>query len=170
MLKKLELTSFHENVFELIGKKWLLLGAESNDVMNAMTASWGGLGVIWNKNVATVYIRPQRFTKHLFDESDTFSIMVFTEEYRDALKYMGTTSGKDEDKTKHCEFHIQHIDDTPYYEEAAMVITCRKLYAQPLAPEHFVDASIDEKNYPLKDYHTMYIGEIINVYKKADDI
>lgn len=169
MLKKIDPLLLKENVFDLIGKQWLLLGAEKSQSMNAMTASWGGLGVLWNKHVATIYVRPQRYTKQFIDGSDTFSIMVFEESYRKDLSYMGTISGKDEDKTKHCNFHVQHIDNTPYYEEASLVITCRKAYAQPLAPEFFIDKTLDTKNYPLKDYHTMYIGEIIGVYEKTDE-
>lgn len=65
-----------------------------------MTASWGGVGVLWNKNVATVYIRPQRYTKEFVDGNEKFTLTFFSEQYRNALTYLGRVSGKDGDKIK----------------------------------------------------------------------
>lgn len=168
MLKKIQPEGLSQNVFSMIGKQWMLICAEKNDTANAMTASWGGMGVIWNKQTVTVYIRPQRYTKEFIDDADTFSIMVFPEAYRKQLTYMGTVSGRDEDKIKQCDFHTEHIDETPYFKEASLIITCKKLYAQKMLPECFIDKETDKKNYPLKDYHELYIGEIIGIYEKTD--
>lgn len=169
MFKKISPEHLQQNVFDLIGKQWLLLCAQKDDNVNAMTASWGGMGILWNKKVATIYIRPQRYTKEFVDAADTFSIMVFPEDKRPCLNYMGTVSGRDEDKIGHCDFHTGHFDDTPYFKEASLIITCRKLYAQQMLPECFIDQAVETKNYPNKDYHEMYIGEIINVYEKTDE-
>lgn len=169
MFKKIELEEMKNNVFTTIGKDWLLVCAEHNDAVNAMTISWGGMGVLWNKNVATIYVRPQRYTKEFIDQSNTFSLMVLPNHYRKELSYLGTVSGRDEDKLQHCHFHLDHIGNTPYIDEAKLVFICRKLYHQPLHPECFIDKELDIKNYPQHDYHEMYVAEIIDVYEKTDD-
>lgn len=167
MMKQIEPKNLQENVFTMIGKQWLLVCGEKDGKVNAMTASWGGIGVLWNKNVVTVYIRPQRYTKEFIDHADTFSIMVLPEDRRKEMNYMGTVSGRDEDKMQHCNFHVDHILNTPYVTEAAYTIICKKLYVQPMEDTCFIDKEVAHKNYLNKDYHVMYVGEILGIYQKA---
>lgn len=166
MYKEIQASQLNENVFSMIGKQWTLITAEDNGHANTMTASWGGLGVIWNKNVVTVYVRPQRYTKSIMDKTNTFSLTFFDEEYRNMLQYMGKASGKDEDKIKHENLHLIHELDTPYFEEARVVILCKKLYSQDMRPECFDVKDMDHTFYPQKDYHTLYIGEITKILIK----
>lgn len=154
------------NPFEMIGKDWMLVTAEMEGKVNAMTASWGGMGVMWGKNVAFVVIRPTRYTKEFIDASETFSLAFLDESYRKALGYFGSVSGRDEDKIEKTGLTVMHEGKTPYFEEAGMVLICRKLYAQEYDPTCFIDGELDEKWYPGKDYHTMYISEIVKVLKK----
>lgn len=166
MFQELNIENFNENVFHKIGKQWMLISAETDNECNAMTASWGGMGVLWGTNVAYIFVRPQRFSKHIIDESNHFALTFFNEEHRSMLAYMGKVSGKDEDKIATSNLHVIH-DHAPYFEEAETVMICRKLYAQELDPECFVDGSLDRKWYPEKDYHTMYVAEIEKIlYKK----
>lgn len=155
--------SIQQNAFEMIGKDWMLVTAEADGKCNSMTASWGGLGVLWNKNVAYVFIRPQRHTKQFVDQADTFSLTFFTEDHRKALNYMGSVTGKDEDKIKGAGLTLKHIDGTPYFDEARLVIRCKKLFVQDLKPESFIDTTLIEKVYSEKDFHTMYVAEITDV-------
>ena len=97
------------------------------------------------------------------DQEETFSLSVLGEEYRKTLNYFGTVSGRDEDKIASSGLHVVHEEGTPYFEEADTVMVCRKLYAQPFDPACFIDRSCDDKWYPQKDYHTMYIAEIEKV-------
>ena len=152
-----------KNVFDMIGKQWMLVGAAKDGKVNAMTASWGGLGVMWGKNVAYIVLRPQRYTKEFVDAGETFSLSVLAEEYRKTLSYLGTVSGRDEDKIAKTGLTVEHADGTPYFGEANTVLVCRKLYAQNYDPACFIDKSCDEKWYPDKDYHTMYIAEVEKV-------
>ena len=131
-----------------------------------MTASWGGVGVMWGKNVAFIVIRPQRFTKGLVDAAETLSLSFLSEEYRDVLNYAGTASGRDEDKVKKSGLTVSHEGDTPYFDQAQTVLFCRKLYRQNLDPAGFYDGGLDQKWYPGKDYHTLYIAEIEKVLVK----
>ena len=67
-MKEIKHENFQENAFEMIGKDWLLITAEKDGKVNTMTASWGGVGVLWNKKVAYIFIRPQRYTKEFVEE------------------------------------------------------------------------------------------------------
>ena len=101
-MKEIKIEELQENPFKMIGKDWLLITAEKEGIANTMTASWGGLGVIWGKNTATVYIRHSRFTKEFVDYADSFSICVMPVKYRKELNYCGTISGRDENKIEKC--------------------------------------------------------------------
>ncbi len=156
-----------KNPFTLIGKEWMLIAAEKEGKTNAMTASWGGMGVLWNKNVVFSFIRPQRYTKEFVDASDRFSLTFFDESYRDTLSYFGRVSGRDEDKIEKTGLSLCHAEGAPYFREARLILICKKLYAGDMKPEDILIPEIDDKNYPGKDYHTMYIGEIVKVLMKV---
>lgn len=155
--------SLEKSPFRLIGKEWMLVTAEKEGTVNTMTASWGGLGVMWGKNVAYVVIRPQRYTKAFIDHADTFSLTFYAPEFKKQLSYLGSVSGRDEDKIAKAGLTVAHSGDTPYFEEAHLVMVCKKLYKQPLDPEGFIAKELDEKWYPNKDYHEMYIVEVEKV-------
>ena len=166
MLKSVDPKSLSENVFSLIGDEWMLITAGTAEALNTMTASWGGLGVIWGAPAATCYIRPQRYTKEFVDREEYFTLTFFPEEYRKALSLCGTKSGREMDKVKECGFTVKTAScGAPYFEEAELVLVCRKRFAQAMDPNN-IPQEIKEKWYPQKDYHTMYIGEIVEVLKK----
>lgn len=158
--KEIQAEDFVYSTFKTIGKDWLLVTAEKDGKANTMIASWGGLGVMWGKNVAYVVIRPQRYTKEFIDGADTLSLTVFDENYRKMLSYCGSVSGRDEDKIAKSGLTVAHENNTPYFNEAKIALLCKKLYAQEFKPECFIDQESKEKWYPGADYHTMYIVEI----------
>jgi flavin reductase (DIM6/NTAB) family NADH-FMN oxidoreductase RutF len=157
---------FEQSPFQLIGKDWMLITAEKDGKVNTMTASWGGFGVMWAKNVAYIVIRPQRYTKEFVDNSDTFSLTFFDESFRKTLSYLGTKSGRDEDKIEKSNLTVLHADDIPYFEEANIAIFCNKLYAQEYKPECFIAQDLNEKWYPEVDHHTLYIAEVTKILIK----
>ena len=165
-MKQIEINEFSENPFKLIGSDWMLITAKKGDKTNMMTASWGGVGILWNKPVATIYVRPQRYTKEFIDNEEYFSLCVLPEEYRQILNYCGTKSGRDEDKIANMNFHPIIDGDAAYFEEAKQVIVCRKLYAQYMQPECFLDKELMQKDYPNEDYHMVYVAEIIDVLQQ----
>ena len=165
--KEIAIESLEFNPFTKISKEWMLITAFDELKSNTMTASWGGLGIMWGKNVATADIRPQRYTKEFVDQKDTFTLSFLPEEYRKALNVCGTVSGKNvEDKWAESGLHPYYVDGTTAVEEADMIFVCRKLYAQDMVPECFVETECDAKWYPDKDYHTMYMAEIVKVLVK----
>ena len=159
-MKQIEINEFSENPFKLIGSDWMLITAKKGDKTNMMTASWGGVGILWNKPVATIYVRPQRYTKEFIDNEEYFSLCVLPEEYRQILNYCGTKSGRDEDKIAETKLTIDESGKAPIFKESRLVLICKKLYAQDLTEQSFIDKSLVEKNYKAKDFHTMYIAEI----------
>lgn len=152
--------------FKLIGKDWMLITAKKNDKVNTMTASWGGLGVMWGKDVAYIVVRPQRYTKEFIDNAENFSLTFFDDSFKKQLSYLGSVSGKNEDKISKSNLTIIDLNRIPYFEEGKMSIICKKLYAQEFKPECFIDTNLDEKWYPNKDYHTLYIAEIEKILIK----
>lgn len=149
--------------FTLIGKQWMLVTAMKDKTVNTMTASWGGLGILWNKKVAFVFIRTQRYTKDFVDNSEYLTLSFYDESKRDALTYLGTKSGKDGNKIKAVDFHPIINGNYAYFEEAHTVIKCKKLYAQELDEKCFMSNKIPKEVYPSDDFHTMYIVEIAEV-------
>lgn len=155
-----------KNTFKMIGKDWMLVTAGTETKANTMTASWGGLGVMWGKNVAYVVIRPQRYTKEFIDAGEYFSLSFLDNGYRKVLSYLGSVSGRDEDKIEKSKVTVQREDGTPYIDEASTVLICKKLYAQDFEPECFVQQDLIERWYPGNDFHTMYIVEVVKVLVK----
>lgn len=154
-----------KSAFELIGKDWMLITAGDETKYNTMTASWGGLGVLWNKNVVFAFVRPQRFTFDFLSNSEYFSCSFFDEGYRSALSYCGKYSGRDVDKAKECNITPLFSESAPYFEEADTVIVCKKLYVQQMCKDCIIDESI-KANYSGDDYHHVFVGEIVKVLKK----
>lgn len=151
------------NPFTKIGKDWALITAGSKVKYNTMTVSWGGLGVLWGKNVAFIFIRDSRYTKEFIDQGDFFTVAFLDEKYRDALNYCGSHSGRDEDKFEKSGLTPAFKHSIPYPDEANFVIMCKKMAAVPITEDTFIDNDIVKKFYADGDPHTMYVGEIIDL-------
>lgn len=164
-MKEILANNLEKTAFEMIGKDWMLLTAGNSESYNTMTASWGGLGVLWNKNVVFAFVRPQRFTFEFMNDNDYFSCSFFNEEFRSALAYCGKYSGRDVDKAKECNLTPDFSENAPYFEEADTVIVCKKLYVQQMTEDSIIDDSI-KANYNGDDYHHVFVGEIVKVLKK----
>lgn len=149
-----------------IRDQWLVLtaGELAPGKFNSMTISWGSYGQIWNKMFFQVVVRPTRYTFGFMETSDSFTLCAFPESCRKALALIGSRSGRDGDKVRESGLTPipSKIVSAPGYDEAELIVECRKMYWQDLDPSHFLDASIGE-NYPEKDYHRAYFGEIRRV-------
>jgi flavin reductase (DIM6/NTAB) family NADH-FMN oxidoreductase RutF len=154
-----------DNSFKLIGKDWMLITGGTPDKFNTMTASWGGLGVLWERKVAFCFIRPTRYTFEFVEKSEHFTLSFFEERYRKAMTFIGTHSGRDRDKIKETGLTPVKESGLVYFNEARLVLACRKLYFQDISPDRFLDPKINEM-YPQKDYHRMYVGEIVKCLVK----
>lgn len=163
--KEISPEALRKNPFQAIGKEWMLITAGDETKVNTMTASWGGLGVMYGKNVAFIVIRPQRFTKEFIDREETFSLCFFEKEYRKTLNYLGTVSGQNEDKITKSGLTLVRSDQTPYFDEASHILICKKLFMQPLSGDALLYKELNKTWYPNEDYHTLYIAQITKVLR-----
>lgn len=164
MLKEINISELSFNPFTKIGSEWMLITAGNREKYNTMTASWGSLGVMWGRNVSNIVIRPQRYTLEFVEREDYYSLSFFGKEHRDALNYCGSHSGRDVDKEKETGLTPVFDAEAPYFQQANLVLICRKLHSQLLDPARFIDKSIDAKWYPEQDYHKLFVGEIVRVF------
>lgn len=143
----------------------LTVGDFSKGHFNTMTIGWGSIGTMWNYPYVSVVVRPTRYTYEFMEKYKDFTVSAFPAEYKRALTYLGTRSGRDEDKlaatnlTPTASLKVQ----SPSFEESELTIECRKIYTSDFDPSRFVDPEID-KNYPVKDYHRVYYGEILQIF------
>ena len=162
-----------DNPFRLIGHDWMLVtaanpgdGLKGGVDYNTMTASWGGVGVLWNKPVAFVFIRPQRHTFGFTEANGRMTLSFFGEEYRQALNFCGSKSGREYDKAAEC--GLTPVSDTDdrgravWFDEARIILKVRKLYADPLRAGAFLDPGA-RGMYPADDFHTVYVCAIEEV-------
>lgn len=166
--KEIKPEELNLNPFTAIGKEWMLITAGTKENCNTMTASWGGLGVIWGKPSVTAYIRQTRYTKEFTDREAYFTLSFFGEAYREALNLCGTVSGRDKDKIKEAALTPCDVGGTAAFEEARLVFVCRKQFRQFMSPEGFDVKENDARWYPDRDYHTMYIGSIEKILIKEE--
>ena len=159
-MKEILAEQLNENVFSLIGDEWSLITAEKDGKVNMMTASWGALGVFWNKPCAIIYIRQSRYTKEFVDSQERFSLCFFKSEYKRMLSMCGTKSGRDIDKVKEADLTVEHYEEVPYFKEARLVLICKKIFSQKMEKRGFMEEEPFNKNYTNGDLHQLYIAEI----------
>ena len=158
--------NLHVRAHQLWSEQWMVLtsGSFVDDRFNAMAVGWGSFGTMWSKPFAQVVVRPTRYTLEFMEQYDTFTLCAFPEAHRKAVQLLGTKSGRDGDKIT--ESGLTPVAATkvaaPCFAEAELVIECRKIYWQDMDSANFLDPAIS-KNYPRKDYHRIYFGEIVAI-------
>lgn len=170
MFKEIKPEDLTWNPFTQTGKGWFLVTAGDEKQSNTMTVSWGGMGVWWGKDAVTVYIRKNRFTKEFMDRDGLFTLSTLPESYRKSLSYMGSHSGRDDDKWEAAGLTPLPIDGTTAVKEASVILVCKTLLKTELTPDTFVNETAKDRWYPGAEdgnWHTMYIGEIVKAYEKA---
>ena len=167
MFKTIQAEELDQNIFKMIGNDWLLITAKKEDKVNTMTASWGSAGIMWGKPTAFVFIRPQRYTCEFSERNEGFTLSFYGEEYRKVLQLCGTRSGRDIDKVAETKLTPMTMPSgNMAFEEASLVLDCRKFYMDMLEKTNFVDFATAERWYPKQDFHKMYIAEIIGAWKR----
>ncbi len=166
-MKLISPEEINKNTFHLIDKDWMLITAGVLTDFNTMTASWGGFGILWNQAVTFIFVRPQRYTYEFLEKYDHFTLSFFDKSHRKMLNYCGKYSGRDKDKVKETGLvPVETPGKNIYFEQADMVLECRKIYYNDILPENFLDPLII-KNYPENDFHRLYIGSIQNCWIKC---
>lgn len=166
-MKKIDIKDLNENFIQTIGKEWMLVTAGNSTKYNTMTASWGGIGFIWNKPVVFVFIRPQRYTFEFTERESDFTLSFFEEQYHEALQLCGSKSGRDIDKAAATGLVPEITENgNVTFQQARLVLECKKLYADMISPELFIDKSLIDKWFAAGDFHKMYVAEIVQAYSK----
>ena len=156
---------FNTDIFAQFDKKWALLTAGSMENFNTMTISWGGLGTLWSKPVASVYVRTSRYTHEFMDGSEYFTVSFYPESYRKTLGVLGSKSGRDIDKMHYEGLTAEKAGESVTFAEAEVTMVCRKLFVQQLDPEN-IPKDIVETYYTGDAPHDLYIGEVVEIIRK----
>ena len=155
------------NAVKMFADDWMLLSAGKDTSMNMMTIAWGALGELWGKPVVTVYVSTDRYTYKFLEDNEYFTVTAFPEQFRDKLQYLGSVSGRDEDKVKGSGLTPEFTKlGNPIYKEANLAIECKKIYAEQFKKELMPLEQRQWYDEKKQGVHVMYIGEIINVWKK----
>ncbi len=157
---------FTTDILSVFDKKWALLTAGTEDSFNTMTISWGGLGTLWGKPVATVYVRTSRYTHDFMDSNDFFTVSFYPEECRKALSVLGSKSGREMDKMKESGLTPVKADDSISFKEAEVTLVCKKLFKQQLDVANMPE-DVAKAMYDGQAPHDMYIGEIVDIIRKG---
>lgn len=169
--QKIDPTQISDNPVTLFSQDWMALAAGQPGNMNAMTIAWGGLGTLWGMNnaaVVTVYVEPSRYTHQFMEKNEYFTVTTFPEQYKKALQYIGSRSGRNEDKIANAGLSVSFTElGNPIFNEARLAIECRKIYAAPFDPAGMGEKGrrIYSGNSGMRP-HTIFIGEIVNVWRK----
>ncbi len=165
-MKKISVSELKDNMFDAIGKEWMLVTAGTPEKFNMMTASWGGTGILWGKPVAFIFIRPERYTYEFIEKGDTLTLSFLGEAHRDIHKICGSQSGRDIDKVAASGLKPYVTENGNIaYEQARLILECKKLYADFIDADNFVDKLLISRWYGegYGGFHKMYILEIQNV-------
>jgi len=168
-MRKIELsqTGAIGDVIRQMGKEWMLLTAGTPERLNTMTVSWGGVGVLWHKPMVTIYVRPERYTYDFVEAEEYFSLAFFAPEHRESLTFCGKESGRDVDKVAYCGFTVASgVEGGVYFEEADLVLICKKRYRAPLELDCMIDTDPTPFYGAHGGIHVMYMGEIVEVYAR----
>lgn len=155
-----------ENPFELIGQQWMLITAGDRQSFNTMTASWGALGWLWNKPVAFIFVRPERYTHDFLEASDKVTLSFFPESCRKALQICGSRSGRDCDKVALAGLKPVELEGGAMtFEQAGLTLECRKLFKSDMAAEDFLDKDLIDKWYGGAGLHSLYVLAIEKLWE-----
>ena len=165
----MNIRDFTPEIFRLFDRQWALLTAGSPDDFHTMTVSWRSLGSLWGapdgaRPIATVYVRPARYTYELLEKNEFFTLTFFPEQYRDDLRYLGEHSGRDGDKLAATSLTPVPVEGGVGFREAKLTFVCRKIFHADFETAN-MPADVAAAYYPdpADPPHRMYIGEIVEM-------
>ena len=165
MFKEISSCEIKGNLIKKLSKEWMLITAKGEEKTNTMTASWGGFGELWGKDVSYIVVRPSRYTFNLIEKEDYYSLCFFDEDKKSILSGCGKDSGRDVNKVEKYNL-TEGTDLAPYFEEASLVLICKKLYGSMIEKGGFVSKEFADSIYSDGDYHKLFVGEIVKVLER----
>ena len=164
MFEKIDIYDKPLKIFNMIDKDWMLVTAGDINNHNTMTASWGGFGILWHNPVATIYIRPQRYTRQFLDSNKYFTLSFYNKKYKDILQFCGTVSGRNVNKDEKTKLTPQIFGNGIAYKESCFVVVCEKQYRGLMDSSFILKQQILDSFYKENDFPYIYIGKIIETY------
>ena len=169
MLHSVNLKTVSLDIFRVFDKQPPLLTAGDRTTCNTMTISWCQLGRLWGQPSCTVYVRPERYTYGFMEKHEYFTVSVLPAEEKEIIAFCGTKSGRMADKISECGLTVAYgAGDAPYFEEAELVLVCKKVYAQDMGRDFVANGTHVDRHYApgQGNWHRMYIGEVVEAYSK----
>jgi flavin reductase (DIM6/NTAB) family NADH-FMN oxidoreductase RutF len=167
---EIEIKSLQGNFFHKLDNEWMLITAGTGELFNLMTASWGTFGILWNVPVAIAFIRPHRHTFGFVEKNSQFTLSFLGNDHKEILNYCGLHSGRAVDKVKETGLiPLYTPSGSISFEQAKLIIECRKIYSDDIKAEKFINKEIILANYPAKDFHRLFIGEIIHCFENKSE-
>ena len=170
-MKEINYKDMKFNPFNLFGDEWMLVTAGNEQKCNTMTVSWGHLGCLWGHNdpTAVVYLRQSRYTKEFVDREGYFTLCVMDQSFKKQMAYLGSASGRDEDKISKAGLTPVYADNTVWFEQAKLVLVCKKVFQSELQESGFLCQDTLDQHYAQGDFHTMYVGKIEKILARDDE-
>ncbi len=165
-MKEINIRDLNKSAVKMISDEWALLTAGNEQGFNTMTVSWGGIGELWGKDVAFVFVRPQRYTKDFIEREGMMTLSFFGGEYKKEMGICGKKSGRDIDKFKETGLTPAFTDGTVYVKEAKHVLVLKALAIADMKPDDILEKEIIPDCYQNGDFHKVYICEIVKTLKK----
>jgi len=164
MRKKVEPSEVFQETLERLSGDGILLVA--GNPLNLMTIGWGTIGYIWGRPIMTVMVRPVRYTFGLMESAKDFSVCILPEKYKKELSLCGTQSGRNLNKLEACKLNVEkcYHSDCLFISESLIHFECRIVHKHFISPST-LDPLIDQRYYLSKDYHMVYYGEILGIYR-----
>lgn len=161
----MKIDDYNVDIFKKFNKDWALLTAGDKNKYNTMTISWGTLGILWNKEVVTVFVRKSRYTHEFIENNEYFTVSFYSDEYKKDLGILGSVSGRDKDKVSLTKLTPEFLDNTTTFREASETLVCKKIYLQDMDITS-IPVDIKDKLYSDNDIHTIIIGEVVDILSK----
>lgn len=161
----MKIDDYNVDIFKKFNKDWALLTAGDKNKYNTMTISWGTLGILWNKEVVTVFVRKSRYTHEFIENNEYFTVSFYSDEYKKDLGILGSVSGRDKDKVSLTKLTPEFLDNTTTFREASETLVCKKIYMQDMDITS-IPVDIKDKLYSDFDIHTIVIGEVVDILSK----
>ena len=152
------------SVFEAFADDWALVTAGTESGYNTMTIGWGGLGTLWGRPVATVYVKPVRYTHEFLEANDRFTVSFYDGQYKKALGILGSKSGRDGDKVAEAGLTPEYLDGAVTFREAKLTLLCQKIYRQDMDLAAMPE-DVRAAYYASEAPHTMYVGEVLEIIR-----
>jgi flavin reductase (DIM6/NTAB) family NADH-FMN oxidoreductase RutF len=171
LFSKISANEISDNIFKLVGEDITVITAGKESHFNSMAASWGGVGILFNKPVTWCMLRANRYTFEIIKNEHTYTLSYFPEEYKEQVLFFGSKSGRNSDKMKETTLTpVQTPSGNMTYKEARLTLECKLTEVTAVNPDDFYNQ--EDKDFiaggfeEAKEYHRLVFGEITNVWIK----